>query len=298
GIIVANKWMRANYGEPLRKWFKQQPIKQIIDFGDLPVFQNATTYPCIIISGKANSAGSIPAGGIAVNVKTLDFKNLQQYVTENTQLLAQENFEDAGWNLGSETEQLLLKKLQHAGIPLGEYVKGKIYRGVLTGLNEAFVIDEATKDALIKEDAKSAEVIKPFLAGRDVKRYQVPVSNKFLIFTRRGIDIEKYPAIKKYLLQFKQQLMPKPKDWNGAEWKGRKPGSYLWYEMQDAVDYYEEFEKPKIIYPNICKQPEFVYDENEWYTNQKCFIISLEDKYLLGFLNSKLNAFLFEQYFT
>lgn len=296
GIIVANKWMRANYGEPLRKWFKQQPIKQIIDFGDLPVFQNATTYPCIIIAEKGRSTGSIPVQAAVVNVKTLGFESLQQYVTENTQLLTQENFEDAGWNLGSETEQLLLKKLEQAGMPLGEYVKGKIYRGVLTGLNEAFVIDEATKKALIKEDARSAEVIKPFLAGRDVKRYQVPTSNKFLIFTRRGIDIDKYPAIKKYLLQFKQQLMPKPKNWDGTEWKGRKPGSYLWYEMQDAVDYYEEFEKPKIIYPNICKQPEFVYDVKQWYTNQKCFIISLDDKYLLGILNSKLNAFLFEKY--
>ncbi|MBK7438585.1 MAG: hypothetical protein IPI77_17905, partial [Saprospiraceae bacterium] len=75
---------------------------------------------------------------------------------------------------GSEAEQNLLQKLKTNTIPLGEYVNGKIYRGVLTGLNEAFVINEETKDRLIKEDVSSAEVIKPFLAGRDIKRYQTP----------------------------------------------------------------------------------------------------------------------------
>lgn len=292
GIIVANKWMRANYGEPLRKWLKDQPIKQIVDFGDLPVFQTATTYPCIFIAGKEETKQPIEV----TNVKTLDFRSLAQYVDENKTFSNQSALDDSGWNLGSETEQLLLKKLQQVGMPLSEYVKGKIFRGVLTGLNEAFVIDEETKDRLIKEDGKSAEIIKPFLAGRDVKRYKIPTSGRFLIFAKRGIEIEKYPAIEKYLFQFKEQLKPKPKDWNNGVWKGRKPGSYLWYEIQDAVDYFKEFEMPKIIYPNICKQPEFTYDTNSWYTNQKCFIISLDDKYLLGILNSQLINFLFEKY--
>jgi adenine-specific DNA-methyltransferase len=292
GIIVANKWMRANYGEPLRKWLKGQPIEQIIDFGDLPVFQGATTYPCIFIAGKENTNKPIEV----TNVKTLGFSSLAEYVQENKMNANQNSLEDGGWNLGSETEQLLLKKLHSVGIPLDKYVKGKVYRGVLTGLNEAFVINVETRNRLIQEDISSAEIIKPFLAGRDVKRYQPLQSDKFLIFAKRGIDIEKYPAIKNYLLQFKDQLKPKPKDWKGGEWNGRKPGSYLWYEIQDAVDYYKEFEKPKIIYPNICKQPEFTFDTNGWYSNQKCFIISLDDKYLLGVLNSKLNYFLFEKY--
>ncbi|HEY8660832.1 MAG TPA: TaqI-like C-terminal specificity domain-containing protein, partial [Hanamia sp.] len=297
GIIVANKWMRANYGEPLRVWFKQQSVYQVVDFGDLPVFQNVTTYPCIVIAGNNVSAlGDENPDKFTVDVKTLQFDNLSDYINGNKQILLQDKLEDSGWNLGSETEQLLLKKLQTTGIPLGEYVKGKIYYGIKTGLNEAFVIDEETKNGLIAEDKNSEEIIKPFLAGRDIKRYEVPKSNKYLIFTKRGIDINKYPAIKNYLLQFKTQLTPKPKDWKGTEWKGRKPGSYLWYEIQDAVDYYKEFEKPKIIYPNICKQPEFTFDYNKWYTNQKCFIIALDDKYLLGILNSKLNNFLFEKY--
>jgi hypothetical protein len=87
--------------------------------------------------------------------------------------------------------------------------------------------------------------------------------------------------------------MPRPKDWKGGKWPGRKPGTYKWYEIQDTIDYYAEFEKPKIIYPNICKKPEFSFDKNRLYTNQKCFIISLNDKYLLGVLNSSLIFFLF-----
>ena len=292
GIIVANKWMRAGYGEPLRRWLKTQNIQQIIDFGDLQVFQGATTYPCIFISAKGPVENDIEVTAM----KTLAFDSLAGYVAEHRSIIGQSSLDDAGWNLGSETEQKLLAKIKATGIPLGEYVKGKIYRGVLTGLNEAFVIDAATRDRLIAEDSRSAEVIKPFLAGRDIKRYQEPKSDKFLIFTKRGIDINAYPVIKNYLLQFKKQLMPKPKDFTGDKWPGRKPGSYKWFEMQDAVDYWEEFEKPKIIYPNILSKPEFTFDDSSWYTNQKCFIISLVDKYLLGILNSKLNFYLFEQY--
>ena len=292
GVIVANKWMRANYGEPLRKYLKQQDIHEIIDFGDLPVFQTATTYPCILIVSPNSKEDSLLK---VTTVKSLDFESLGVYVTENHQSLKLSSLDDSGWNLGSEAEQNLLQKLKTNTIPLGEYVNGKIYRGVLTGLNEAFVINEETKDRLIKEDVSSAEVIKPFLAGRDIKRYQTPVSDKYLIFTRRGIDINKYPAVKNYLLPFKKRLSPKLKG-SKNEKEGRKPGPYKWQEIQDAVDYFLEFEKIKIIYPNILKKPEFTYDTSGKYTNQKCFIISLNDKYLLGLLNSKLIGYLFEKY--
>ena len=159
GIIVANKWMRANYGEPLRKWLKHQPIKQIIDFGDLPVFQNATTYPCIFISDKNQTNNIIEV----TNIKSLDFTKLDEYVKQNLVAVKNNSLDESGWNLGSETEQLLLKKLQTIGVTLGEYVKGKIYYGIKTGLNEAFVIDEETKNRLIEEDKRSKEIIKPFL---------------------------------------------------------------------------------------------------------------------------------------
>ena len=285
GIIVANKWMRSNYGEPLRKFLKTQNIYEIIDFGDLPVFESATTYPSILIAGKpTNNVSSVDV----TIVRTLKFDSLQNYVQQNRNLILKKNLDKSGWNLGSEMENNLLKKLKINTIPLGDYVNGKIYYGIKTGLNEAFVIDEITKNKLIIEDSKSAEIIKPFLAGRDIKRFQIPSSSKFLIFTKRGIDIEQYPAIKNYLTQYKKQLIPKPKDFKGEKWEGRKPGSYHWYEIQDAVDYFEAFEKPKIVLPDIALRMQALYDNYNFYCVNTAYIIPIDDKFLLGILNSNL----------
>ncbi|MBW1963360.1 MAG: Eco57I restriction-modification methylase domain-containing protein [Deltaproteobacteria bacterium] len=281
--IVANKWLRANYGRPLRRWMKRQHIVEIVDFGDLPVFKQATTYPCILVIRKKAPAPSFRA----VTIKTLEQNGLEAYVRQHGNDVLQETLDDSGWSLVDRSAQNLLDRLRKTGVPLGEYVNGKIFYGIKTGLNEAFVIDEATRKKLIAEDPKSAEVIKPFLAGRDIKRYQPLSSEKYLIFTRRGIDIEKYVAIKNYLAQFKERLMPRPKDWKGGKWQGRKPGPYQWYEIQDTIDYFEEFEKPKIIVPAIVKSASYTFDVNGFYSNDKTTIIPTTDKYLLALISSK-----------
>ncbi len=287
--IVANKWFRANYGKPLRQWIKQQNILEIIDFGDLPVFKQATTYTCIVVIQK-----KVPGPTFrAAIIKTLDFSDLQAHVSQHSHDVQQDVLDESGWSLANRNTQDVLDKLHKTGVPLGEYVNGKIYRGVLTGLNEAFVIDDATREKLIAEDPKSAEVIKPFLVGRDIKRYQPVFSGKYVIFTRRGIDIGKYAAIRNYLAQFKERLMPRPKDWKGGKWQGRKPGSYQWYEIQDAVDYYAEFKKLKILWPGISAEvAAFALDESGYYGNDNNQIIVSGDKYLLGVLNSKNMRFL------
>jgi len=292
--IVANKWMRANYGQPMRRWLKGQCIEEIIDFGDLPVFQGATTYPCIIrIIKKA------PQERFEVTqVKTLDFQNLYDYVKENQYRVNRLALDDKGWSLADDRTQALLAKINSKGVPLGEYVGGKIYYGIKTGLNEAFVIDKTTREKLIAEDPKSAELIKPFLAGRDIKRYEQPKSNKYLIFARHGVKIDDYPAIKHHLSQFKESLMPKPRDWKGKEWNGRKPGAYQWYEIQDTVDYYKEFEKPKIMYLVFQVKPAFTFDDVGMYANNAVWITPKSDKTLLGILNSKLGWFMISNYCT
>jgi hypothetical protein len=201
---------------------------------------------------------------------------------------------DKGWSLVNERTQDLLGKIKSKGIPLGDYVGRKIYYGIKTGFNEAFVIDGATKEQLIAEDARSAELIKPFLAGRDIKRYDLPANDKYLILMPRGWTRERsdsskdalgwlrenYPAIANHLLPFAE-----------AAQKRYDKGEY-WWELR-ACDYYNEFENRKIIYPNICKRPEFVFDQNGIYTNQKCFIIPTDNLYLLGLLNSSTTYFLF-----
>ena len=287
--IVANKWLRANYGKPLRQWLRQYRLLEITDFGDLPVFQSATTYPCIVRLERAAPTDTFSS----TQVKTLDFVDLGDYVQTHGHLVKHSTLTN-GWTLVAEPQQALLDKLKQRGMSLTDYVQGKIYRGLITGLNEAFVIDEATRERLIAQDPKSAEVIKPFLAGREVKRYEQPQGQNYLIFMPKGWTplhdtemkawnwlVKNYPAIAKQLKPF-----------SDAAKKRQDKGNY-WWELR-ACDYYAEFDKPKIIYPNICKQPEFAFDNSAWYTNQKCFIIPIDDKYLLGILNSKVTFFLFK----
>jgi hypothetical protein len=286
--IVANKWMRANYGLPLRRWLKEQCIEEIIDFGDLPVFLGATTYPCIIRIVRRPPQASFQA----TQVKTLNFNDLGEYVNENSYKVNQLTLDDSGWSLADEATQALLDKLKGKGVPLGEYVEGKIYYGIKTGLNEAFVIDAQTRERLIAEDPKSAELIKPFLAGRDIKRYQQSMNDKYLILIPRGWTKEKssnakdalgwlkgnYPAIANHLLPFAQ-----------AAGKRYDKGEY-WWELR-ACDYYDEFEKPKIIIPAIVRSASYAYDLLEIYSNDKTSIIPTDDLYLLGILCSKVADF-------
>jgi type I restriction-modification system DNA methylase subunit len=289
--IVANKWMRANYGESLRRWMKKQRIEEITDFGPLPVFEGATTYTCIIRIRKASAAPRFRA----VQVSSLKFDNLDSYAADIAYSVNKTALSDKGWTLANEDAQALFDKLRSIGIPLRDFVKEQIYYGIKTGCNEAFVINGETRKRLISEDRKSADLIKPFLVGKDIKRYESPYSDKYVIFTRRGVEIKKYPAIEGYLMAYKKQLMPKPVDWKGSEWPGRKPGTYKWYEIQDAVDYYEEFEKPKILWPGISSEvTAFALDVNGYYGNDNNQLIISSDRYLLGILNSRLMRFILQ----
>ena len=285
--IVANKWLRANYGKPFREWLRHQCIEEITDFEDLPVFQQATTYPCILRIQRNSPNETFPA----TKIKTLNFSHLMDYVDSNCYIVNQNMLDSGIWSLADQQAQSLLGKLREKGMPLENYVEGKMYRGILTGLNQAFIVSAETRNILIKEDPKSEEILKPFVMGRDIKRYEPLKKKRFLIFTRRGINIKDYPAIEKHLYQFKESLTPKPKGWKGTKWQGRKSGSYKWYEIQDTIEYHTKFEKPKIIIPSIIKKASFTYDKNGFYSNDKTTIIATDSFYLLGLLNSKLLDF-------
>ncbi len=214
---------------------------------------------------------------------------IKNYVEKNGFNVEQKLLKETGWTFQPSETIEIFKYIEKIGTPLKD-LNLKIYRGILTGFNEAFIIDEKTKNELIKKDPKSAEVIKPLIRGRDIKEFGMKWRNEYIIFTRRGIDIDKYPAIKEHLSKFRKQLEPKPENWDddkNGEWEGRKPGQYKWYEIQDTVDFYQEFEKPKIIYPEIGYRT-FVYDINNFYTNNKCFILATSKKYLTLFFSSNL----------
>lgn len=197
---------------------------------------------------------------------------------------------DEGWNLEPPEVLALMEKLRKAGRPLGEYVEGRFYRGILTGLNKAFVLNEATRERLINEDQSSAGIIKPWLRGRDIRKWRTEWAGLYVIFTRRGVDIDKYPAIKQYLEQFRKDLEPKK---SAKQKRGRKSGAYKWYEIQDNIAYYEEFEQPKVVYPDIAKSTKFTWDESSAFLGNTAYIMPTKEKWLVGLLNTTVTWWLY-----
>lgn len=241
------------------------------------------------------------------------------------------------WVILSPIEQSIKRKIEAVGTPLKEW-DINIYRGVLTGYNEAFIISTEKRDEILAncktedERKRTAELIRPILRGRDIKRYGYEWANLYLIatFPARHYDIEKYPAVKKYLLSFAYDYLLA----NGNEWvansylsefckqklaqtgqyvtindkyilddkgnreKSRKKTSNKWFETQDSISYWEDFYKPKIVYPNMTKYLPFCFDEEGFLTNQKCFIITGEHTaFLTAFLNSSIFKFCFRDSF-
>jgi type I restriction-modification system DNA methylase subunit len=297
--IVTNKWFKAGYGESLRRFFSENSIfEQIIDFGHAPIFKDADTFPCIVsirTPATKNNVDALksdpetPVQVCPIPRNQLNEINLSQYVEQEGYELPWSRFTAEAWSLEPQSVDGLMKKIKSVGIPLVEFTSGvKSFWGVLTGLNEVFLINETKKKELIQSDAKSAEIIKPYLRGQDVKRWIPQWENRWMIFTRRGINIDDYPAIKSYLEEHRDKLEPRPKNISKEAWNGRKPGSFKWYEIQDAIDYWQFFEEPKIIYQEIQFHSAFSYDASGLYTNNKAFILPTSDLYLFGVLNSPL----------
>ncbi|WP_413466499.1 Eco57I restriction-modification methylase domain-containing protein [Mesorhizobium sp. B4-1-4] len=310
-FITSNKWYRAGYGKGLREWLiTHARILKIVDFGDAPVFE-AIAYPTILV-GTRKSVPSKPRPSETIqslNWTPIEGEEPKESVKRFPERFAAEAFampqadlSPGGWQLEPQAERDLLARLRAGGTPLGEWCQGRFYRGILTGLNEAFVIDGVKRAELIAADPKSAEIIKPFLRGRDVKRWQVEPADKWLIFTRQGTDIDRYPAIKAHLEKFRPQLEPKPRDWNDTRdgtWGGRKAGPYKWHEIQDTVAYWENFEEPKIFVPAIEKQCAYAPDDTGYYGNDKTSIIVTErSHFLLAVLNSTMSWWITRQEFS
>jgi hypothetical protein len=282
--ISSNKYFRSAYGENLRQFLgKNTTIHQLIDFGDAPIF-TAIAYPSIIIlrKEKPNQKAKVEALSWQETESLNDFINV---FNNQKFLLSQSELKPDGWRLEDTKVLDLLAKIRIIGTSLDKYVNGKLYRGIITGLNEAFVISKKQRDDFIAEDPASVEVIKPFLRGKDVKRWSTDFAEQYIIFARRGFPIDRYPAIRKHLEGYHTELSARA-----------TIHTHPWYELQQPQEgIYQEFEKPKIIYPNICKRNEFAWDESGYYANQKAFIIPCNDKTLLAILNSSVMTFLFDK---
>jgi REP element-mobilizing transposase RayT len=282
-FIMPNKWMLVAYGKPLRKFLSKTGLRQILNFGDIQFFQEATTYVCIFVTEKSGPKDKVKV--LSLNQKTYHGDFLTE-VKANLYDSPATGFGENEWSIQPYNDSRKLEQMKLIGTELKD-IPISIYRGILTGYNNAFYIDEENRQKLIEADARSAELIKPMLRGRDISPYGIS-GFEYLIgtFPSLKLDIENYPAIKEHLLSFGYDRL------NQTGEKGsRKKTSGKWFETQDSINYYQEFAKPKIIYPNMTSVFPFVYDESGILGNQKCFILTASDASVsLLFLTAVFNS--------
>lgn len=305
-FISSNKYFRAGYGQKLRRYLTTSAtIHQIIDFGDAPVF-TAVTYPSIIVAQKGTPVAEhqLLALNWSPTSKLEEFPEIVAGARAAVDARApaaptilQRSLGADGWRLEGVVTQRLLEKLRRAGKPLGDYVGGRFYHGVKTGLNEAFIVDRTTYDRLVAEHPSSAEVLRPFLRGRDVKRWRVDPQDLWLIFLpwhfplHNDISIKEaskkaeqefaksYPAIYHHLLPFKTSLEARDQTETGIK--------YEWYALQRwRPESWQEFEKPKIVYPDIYEHQSFAYDKDGFFMMNTCYFIPTNEIWMTGLLNS------------
>ena len=203
------------------------------------------------------------------------------------------------WVILSPIEQSIKRKIESVGTPLKDW-DIQINYGIKTGFNDAFIISTEKREEILnnctseEERIRTAELIRPILRGRDIKRYGYNWADLWLIatFPSRHYDIEEYPAVKEHLLSYgKERLEQTGKKYiiNGEEIKARKKTNNKWFETQDSISYWDDFMQPKVMYPNMTKYLPFYYDEKGFYQNDKSFMITGKCvAYLTAFLNSSL----------
>ncbi len=295
-FITSNKWMRAGYGEALRQYLaKDVETQSVMDFGMAQNFGAATTYTCIVQLAKR------PASGVTRGCYVADDKaamtDPSDYFEQNA--LPLKGLNETPWVVLPAARQRIKLEVEQQGLSLEKW-QIAIYRGILTGYNEAFYISTTQREAFIAEDPRCAELIVPLLRGRYVGRYATQwasaADEKWMIATFPALDLkfDNIPIpIQRHLEKYRESLEPKPRGWVGANWQGRKAGSYQWFETQDPIAYHADFLKPKIIYPNMTKYLPFYFDQDDhFFGNQKCFIITSDAASLLT-LTAVLNSSLF-----
>ncbi|WP_418185594.1 Eco57I restriction-modification methylase domain-containing protein [Aliarcobacter vitoriensis] len=274
--IFPNKWLKTSYGKPLRQFLKTYNIQSIIDFGDLQIFEGATTYPLILTISNSNQNEYFKS----YQLKEIN-EDLQSILENKADNVTFKSLSDDGWNIFDFN---LLQKLHRNTILLHEYTNGEIFYGIKTGLNEAFVIDKNKKDEIIKKDSKSIEIIKPLLRGRDISKYEINFAEQYLIYAHNKINIEDYPAVKEHLETYKNKLE-------------KRAGKQLWWQLQSNS--FKDFDKPKILYMEMQTRNSFCLDNKGSYAvNNKIYIYPQKDNYLLSILNSAITWYLISKFCT
>ena len=284
-FITSNKWMRAGYGKTLREYIstKFDPI-QLIDFANNKIFDSATVLVNILSIIKRENQGETIACSIEDN---FDITKLSDYVETFSQ---KSSFGSEVWSILGEIEQRIKHKVESIGVPLKEW-DVEIYRGVLTGCNDAFIITSIKRNEILnnciteEERQKTAELIRPILRGRDICRYGYKWADLWLINTHNGIKgrkerilIENYPSIKQHLDNY----------WNQIESRADRGDTP--YNLRNCV-YVDEFSKPKIVWGNLNVCGSYAITSEDMFINAPACMIVPGNNYLLAVLNSKIADF-------
>ena len=279
GFISSNTFFKTGSGKPLRDYLRREAtIEGVVDFGDLQIFEGVTTYPAILTMkrGTAPKAHELRFW----KVDALPEGNFQATWGKAAGPYPQAALGAGSWELENTALRTLRDKIRTGKKTLKD-VYGAPCRGVVTGLNGAFVIDNATKERLCAQDPRSADLLKPFLEGKDLKRWRAEPRGLWLIYIpQRRVNIDDYPAIRDWLLPFKAAL----------EARATKQE---WFELQQAQEAYApHFAAPKISYPHFNDTRNFLFEPLGAFSNDKSYLIPSDDRALLGLLNSRVLWFM------
>lgn len=275
-FILPNKFLKATYGQEIRNYIKNNSnLLLVYDFDDFPVFADATTYPLIFII-KKNTIKNEDIIYSKINKKIQE--NPLEELKINEKLCSTKSLYDGiEWNFNDKKTERIIEKIREQSITLKTFVSNQVYLGIKTGKNEAFIIDEITKNEIISKNPAEKKIIKPIATGKEIYKYQYLNNSKYLIFTQFDLEIENdYPETFKWLSNFKDDLIKRGD-------KGKN-----WWNLR-SCDYYEKLQKPKIIWRSISNSCGFYLDDNgELLISNNNYFISSDNYNLLAILNSKI----------
>ena len=274
GFISSSTFFRTGSGEKLRVFLAGKTcVESVVDFGDMQVFEGVTTYPAMLTLRRGPAA----AGELRFfNVTEPLPADLSQAFDDGARPMPRARLTAGAWRFEDEPLALLRDKIAKGRKTLGEVYGAPLY-GIKTGLNEAFVIDTPTRDRLVKADKNSAKLLKPFLRGEDVKRWRVEPEGLWLINTPKGkVNIDKYPAIRDWLLPFRDALE-------------KRATVQEWWELQQAqLAYQGRLGSPKLIWGHFAAGPSFCVDHSNALLNNKCFFLPSDNLVPCVLLNCKV----------
>lgn len=285
-LIIPNKWLTAAYGRPLRTFLAaQRSVDGVVDLGRSPLFADADAFPCIVWGTRGREESAPIVGARAEIGSTVG--DVLASVASAVQV--RERWGAGPWHLDRPSERALLDRIERGSPPLSEIVRERPSRGVVTGCNRAFVIDRATRDQLLAAEPAAEPLVRPFVKGRDLTPWAIAPVERWILLVDRGTSLAELPVLRAHLAQFRDALAPKPATWSGGAWRGRKPGTYAWHELQDPVGPLIKARAPRLLYQDIQTSPVCVLDrDGEVVPDTTVWMLPTDDRFIAAVLSSPL----------